>query len=83
MGRSGRARAFHDGKHSRSGQTIAERNRARKHLWLYEMAVSQGLTQATHLWRTSIITIAKAKISASLLYVPSSLRISGAVHRAV
>ena len=60
-----------------------ERNRACKYLWLYEMAVSQSSTRVTHFWRTSIITIAKAKMSASLLYVPTSLRISGAVHRAV
>jgi hypothetical protein len=35
-----------------------------------------------HLQRTSIMTIAKAKISASLLYVPS-FKTSGAAHRAV
>ena len=32
---------------------------------------------------TSIMTIAKEKTSAALLYVPSSFMISGAVHRAV
>jgi hypothetical protein len=39
--------------------------------------------RVNHSYRTSIITIAKEKTSASLLYVPSSVNISGAVHLAV
>jgi hypothetical protein len=44
--------------------------------------MSQTLTEIIHPRCTSIITIAKEKTSASLLYVPTSFRISGAVHRA-
>ena len=36
-----------------------------------------------YLRRTSTVTIAKEKTSASLLYVPCSFKISGAVHRVV
>ena len=60
-----------------------ERYRACKDLWFYEAVVNQCSARTIYSQRTSIMTIAKEKTSASLLYVPSSLRISGAVHRAV
>ena len=59
-----------------------ERDRAGEYL-CYEITVNQRLVRIFRSQRTSIITIAKEKISASLLYVPCSFRISGAVHRAV
>jgi len=48
-----------------------------------EGEVSKQLGHGVYLRRTSIMTITKEKTSASLLYVPCSFKISGAVHRAV
>jgi len=43
---------------------------------------AKALRTVDHPWRTSVITIAKEKTSASLLNVPS-FKISGAAHRGV
>ena len=62
---------------------IAEGDRDGEYLRRYGVAVSKSSAGVTHSHHTSIMTIPKEKTSASLLYVPSSVKISGAVHRAV
>ena len=83
MGRSRWAHAIHYSQHGRGRHMITERVCASECLWWYEVTLNQRPTRITHPRHTSIMTIAKEKISASLLYVPCSFRISGAVHRAV
>jgi len=48
-----------------------------------EEEVSKKLSHSVYMRRTSAMTVAKEKTSASLLYVPCSFKISGAVHRVV
>jgi len=48
-----------------------------------EGEVSKQPSHGAYLRRTSTMTIAKEKTPASLLYVPCSFKISGAVHRVV
>ena len=64
------------------GCLTVERYCTGEHLDLHEKMVSQVILTADNLQHTSIMTIAKEKVSASLLYIPL-VRTSGAAHRGV
>jgi len=81
--RSWGALALRYGEHGHGGRAIIERNSASEYLCGRETTVNwSSLYTVDNPGRTSIMTIAKEKMSASLLHVPS-FKTSGAVHRAL